>query len=50
MEKTNPRQERGIEIANKQDQIKRLDQNTYKVRSQNYHKTYDVVSTEKGWI
>ena len=48
--KTNPRQERGIEIANKQDQIKRLDQNTYQVKSQKYPKTYDVVSTEKGWI
>lgn len=46
----NPRQERGIKIAQKDGQIKRLDKNTYKVRSQNYHKPYDVVATEKGWI
>jgi len=51
MEKTNPRQARGKEIAQKDDQIKRLDENTYKVQSQStYHKTYDVVSTESGWI
>ena len=46
----NPRQQRGIEIANKKDQIKRLDENTYNVKSQNYVRIYNVISTEQGWI
>ncbi|WP_428324448.1 IS6 family transposase [Nitrosopumilus sp.] len=46
----NPREQRGIEIAKKQDQIKRLDESTYKVKSQNYVRTYNVISTEQGWI
>lgn len=51
MEKeSNPREQRGIEIAKKQDQIKRLDENTYHVKSQNYRRVYNVISTEQGWI
>ena len=50
MIESNPRQDRGIKIAQKDGQIKRLDENTYKVKSQNYQKIYDVISTESGWI
>jgi transposase-like protein len=50
MEKeSNPRQERGIEIANKQDQIKRVSDGYYLVKSQTKNKQYDVIATEKGW-
>ncbi|MGQ0792030.1 MAG: IS6 family transposase, partial [Nitrosopumilaceae archaeon] len=50
MEKTNPRQQRGEEIANKQNQITRIDGFTYKVNSQTTNKIYDVIKTELGWI
>lgn len=43
------RQEKGKEIANTQDQIRRIDNHTYKVKSQSGNGEYDVVSTESGW-
>ena len=49
MEKTNPRQEKGKIIAEKQDQIKRVSDGYYLVKSQTKDKQYDVISTEKGW-
>jgi transposase-like protein len=44
------RLQRGQEIANKANQITRVDENTYKVKSQSSNNEYDVISTEKGWI
>jgi transposase-like protein len=48
----NEREERGKEIAEKPDQIKRIDENWYQVRSQSlgYDSWYDVISTEKGFV
>ena len=46
---SNPRQEKGKEIAQKQDQIKRVSDGYYLVNSQTKDKQYDVISTEKGW-
>jgi transposase-like protein len=48
MQESNPRQEKGIEIANK-NQLTRIDEHTYKVKSQSSDKEYSVVSTEAGW-
>ena len=45
----NPREERGKMIASKQNQIVRLDDLRYTVRSQSSNKVYEVVSTERGW-
>ena len=47
--KPNPRQQRGKKIAEKQDQIKRIDSHYYLVKSQSQNKYYDVISTEQGW-
>jgi transposase-like protein len=47
--KSNPRQEKGKEIAQKQDQIKRIDEHHYIVNSQNSEKVYDIISTESGF-
>lgn len=46
---TNPRQEKGKEIAEKQDQIKRIDSTHYQVKSQSSENHYDVISTELGF-
>lgn len=48
----NQRQEHGKEIAEKPDQIKRIDNNWYQVKSQSlgYDSWYDVVSTETGLV
>ena len=43
------RQEKGVEIANTKDQIKRIDAHHYQVKSQSNNGNYDVVSTESGW-
>ncbi|MGH2612606.1 MAG: DDE-type integrase/transposase/recombinase [Rhabdochlamydiaceae bacterium] len=50
--KTNPRQEKGKEIAEKPDQIKRIDDNWYQVKSQSlsYDSWYDVILTEKDIV
>lgn len=45
----NPREQKGKEIANKNDLL-RLDENTYRVRSQASPKIYNVVKTKNGWI
>jgi len=45
----NQRETRGKEIADKQDQIKRIDDNHYEVKSQSRNQTHDVISTEFGW-
>lgn len=45
----NPREEKGKEIAEKKDQIRRIDEFTYSVRSQTRHINYTVVHTETGW-
>lgn len=50
MTETNPRQEKGKEIAQKQDQIKRISDGHYLVNSQTQDKQYDVIATEKGWV
>ena len=44
----NPREERGKWIANRPDQIVRLDDHAYRIRSQSSDKWYDVLSTESG--
>lgn len=41
------REDRGKAIAEKQDQIKRIDDNTYKVKSQSSDRFYNVRNTEK---
>lgn len=46
---TNPRELKGKEIAEKPNQIRRIDSHNYQVRSQSHDKWYDVVSTDAGW-
>ncbi len=43
------REDRGKAIAEKQGQIKRIDDNTYKVKSQSIDRFYTVRNTEIGW-
>lgn len=45
----NHRKESGKEIAQKSDQIRRIDENHYQVKSQSSDKWYDVISTELGF-
>lgn len=47
---TNSRQNKGQEIANKPNQVSRIDDSHYKVKSQTVDTEYDIVATEKGWI
>ena len=47
---TNPREEKGKEIAEKPDQIKRIDENCYHVKSQSQDSWYDVIATEIGFV
>ena len=49
MTELTPRQEKGKQIAERQDQIKRISDGYYLVNSQTKDKQYDVISTEKGW-
>lgn len=44
------RQERGKQIAEKQDQIARIDESHYQVKSHSTKKMYDVIGMESGWI
>lgn len=46
----NLRETKGREIANKENQITRIDDSHYKVKSQTTNKEYDVIATEKGFI
>lgn len=48
--KDNGRMERGLEIANKSSQIKRIDECNYEVLSQNGNGTYVVSHTENNWV
>lgn len=41
---------RGAQIAGKPNQITRIDDTTYTVRSQSSNKVYEVISTESGWV
>ena len=43
------REEKGRIIAEKHDQVMRVDEDSYKVASQSRDLSYDVVQTEKGW-
>ena len=45
----NNREEKGKEIAQNNDQVKRIDAHRYQVKSQSNNGQYDVVSTESGW-
>src|SRR5579864_1209472 len=48
---TNNRQDKGKEIAlNPNQQILRINDYTYHVKSQTTKREYDVISTESGWI
>lgn len=47
------RTQRGLEIANKTNQIQRIDDNNYRVKSQTRNEVYEIIkssSTELGWI
>lgn len=46
---TTTREERGKEIAEKDGQIKRVNDNLYRVKSQSGHGNYEVNHTEIGW-
>ncbi|MCJ7631778.1 SWIM zinc finger family protein, partial [Candidatus Bathyarchaeota archaeon] len=48
--KNDGRQQRGLEIANLGNQVRRIDAHSYKVRSQSNHGEYDVLNTEIGWL
>lgn len=50
MVETNPRQEKGKKIAQKSNQIKRVDEFTYSVKSQTSHVYYSVIKTESGFV
>lgn len=46
----NERLQRGQELANKPNQIRRIDETSYKVKSQSSDNEYDVMNTELGWL
>ena len=46
----NLREKRGLEIANKNRQIKRIDDSNYEVLSQSGNSSYLVSRTEDNWI
>ena len=50
MTNINPREQRGKQIAEKQDQIKRIDEHHYKVKSQSGNGEYNIVSLESGFV
>jgi putative transposase len=45
----NSRHQKGLTIAQLQGMVIRIDENTYKVKSQSSNSLYDVISTELGW-
>jgi len=49
MKQINQRQIRGQQIAQSREQINRIDDNTYKVKSQSGLGEYEVISTKLGW-
>jgi transposase-like protein len=50
MQSLSPREERGKKIAELEGHVKRIDDNTYKVKSQSGYGEYTVIQTELGWI
>lgn len=44
------REQRGMQIAKLDGQVKRIDENTYKVKSQSGHGAYEVLNTSLGWM
>jgi len=50
MTETNSRQQKGKEIAEKSNQIRRIDEFTYSVRSQTRHVNYTVAKTKTGFV
>lgn len=50
MTETNPRQEKGKIIAEQGNQIRRIDETTYSVRSQTRHVNYTVIKTNSGFV
>jgi putative transposase len=46
----NKRLQRGQELANKPNQIIRIDERTYKVKSQSSDNEYNVILGESGWL
>ena len=49
MTNTNNLEQKGIEIAN-MNLIKKIDDHSYKVKSQTSNQEYDVISLESGWV
>lgn len=47
---TDARLDKGMDIASKANQVTRIDQHTYKVKSQSGNGEYDVISGESGWL
>ncbi|MXX21417.1 MAG: SWIM zinc finger family protein [Cenarchaeum sp. SB0661_bin_35] len=45
----NSREERGQAIAQRKNQIHRIDNTNYQVNSQSSNKQYDIISIEYGW-
>jgi transposase-like protein len=46
----NLRLQRGQEIANNPNQVKRFNDNEYKVKSQSSSSEYDIIASELGWV
>lgn len=44
------REQKGLEIANLNGQIQRIDDYTYKVKSQANNREYEILNSEVGWI
>jgi hypothetical protein len=47
---TGDREQRGQQIANTKGQIKRVNEDTYKVKSQSGNGDYEVLKTESSWM
>jgi putative transposase len=45
----NEREQRGLKIAQQQDSVKRIDENTYTVKSQTNHGEYHVIKVNGEW-
>jgi transposase-like protein len=46
----NGREQKGLQIANLNEQIERIDNNSYKVKSQSGNGQYDVLNGSLGWM
>jgi len=47
---TNEREQKSLEIAQISDQVKRIDTDSYKVKSQSGNGEYEVLNSELGWM